>query len=581
MRLTVENTLGIRSASVDIEPGKIVEVVGPNASGKTSLAICAQAVLARESNPLGLSAADIKRWYAHDGADDATVMLTVELGNALHDIYWLPTRGQIRAAPEVEPQSRPEAVGLIDFTAKRGAKERAAVFQSALLPPAAEVLLKVQEQLASYLPEDDLRGALEMLEQRGWEATESVYADRARMAKREWRSATGQTYGVRVAADWRPDGWLADFDHLTIQQAEEHVTDTRDALNALHRVQAVSEAEIERAKVAVETLPGLRKRLEEWEGQRKVQAGELAAIPVAQASGDVQGIDQRIFSAKRDAHFQYDCPHCGGALAITERITGGQAIVVPESKEALHVRIQELEKERAVSFDNLTKLQKQAKPLTEQIQTIDSKVNDVRVEITNTEHAAKNAGAVSSATDSAALATAEQAVETAKEIVRLVKAEWDAARLHETITRYVEIARALGPEGVRAKLLAKGLVKLNAGLQVISESADWPSYLVSEHGAVLVNNRPVQLSSESEKWRAQAALQLTLGAITGSKVVVLDRADLLDANNRAGLERALNHVSEKTGMSVLLCSTGNVFETKAPWPMLALANGYTSGETIE
>ena len=53
MKLHVENTLGIVSAEIELIPGQILEVVGPNASGKTSLATCAQAVLARESNPLG------------------------------------------------------------------------------------------------------------------------------------------------------------------------------------------------------------------------------------------------------------------------------------------------------------------------------------------------------------------------------------------------------------------------------------------------------------------------------------------------------------------------------------------------
>ena len=71
MRLEIERTLGIERAAIDLEPGQIVEVVGPNASGKTSLAVCAQAVLARDANPLGLSAADAKRSYPHDGADDA------------------------------------------------------------------------------------------------------------------------------------------------------------------------------------------------------------------------------------------------------------------------------------------------------------------------------------------------------------------------------------------------------------------------------------------------------------------------------------------------------------------------------
>ena len=151
--------------------------------------------------------------------------------------------------------SNPEAVGLIDFTAKRGAKERAAVFQNALLPPPEQVMEAVKERLATYLDPKDLAGAMEMLGERGWEATESIYADRAKEAKQSWRAITARNYGVRVAADWRPDGWLADFDHLTVQQAEERVTNARDALNALHRVQAVSEAEQEAAERAKASYP--------------------------------------------------------------------------------------------------------------------------------------------------------------------------------------------------------------------------------------------------------------------------------------------------------------------------------------
>ena len=101
-----------------------------------------------------------------------------------------------------------------------------------------------------YLPADDLAGAMKMLEDRGWEATEAVYADRAKVSKRDWREITGKTYGVRVAADWRPDGWLADYDHMTPQIAEEKVVVCRDMLNALHRVQAVSESEAEAIAMA-------------------------------------------------------------------------------------------------------------------------------------------------------------------------------------------------------------------------------------------------------------------------------------------------------------------------------------------
>ena len=135
------------------------------------------------------------------------------------------------------------------------AKERAEVFQSALLPDPETVLKAVHERLAEYLPADDLAGAMEMLAERGWDATETVYSDRGKESKRAWNAVTGKTWGIRVAADWRPDGWLADFDHLTPQIAEERVTNARDALNALHRVQAISESEQEAAAQAAADLP--------------------------------------------------------------------------------------------------------------------------------------------------------------------------------------------------------------------------------------------------------------------------------------------------------------------------------------
>ena len=53
MKLTIENTLGIRRAEIELIPGQVVEVIGPNASGKTSLAVCTQAVLARGKQPAG------------------------------------------------------------------------------------------------------------------------------------------------------------------------------------------------------------------------------------------------------------------------------------------------------------------------------------------------------------------------------------------------------------------------------------------------------------------------------------------------------------------------------------------------
>ena len=85
--------------------------------------------------------------------------------------------------------------------------------------------------------------------------------------------------------------------------------------------------------------------------------------------------------------------------------------------------------------------------------------------------------------------------------------------------------------------------------------------------------RPAQLCSASEQWRAQAAIQLTLAAMTGSRAVVLDRADLLDAGNREGLVRAVKRVAGKTGIAVLAVLDWRGQRTSAPWKQVAIEGG--------
>ena len=568
MKLTIENTLGIRHAEIELVPGQVVEVVGPNASGKTSLAVCAQAVLAREANPLGLSAADAKRSYPHDGADDARVTLE---GGGDAFTTWHPNRGTVDFGSSIGPlptYNAPEAVGLVDFTAKRGAKERAAVFQSALLPPMDAVLLRVKDALERQMSEADVVGVMQMLEERGWEATASVYEDRARQAKREWREITVRNYGVKVASDWRPDGWLADFDLMTVQEAEAKVTDARDGLNAMHRVQAISEADQQRALEAREALPAKEVATRELLERMDAKLAGRDAIPAAAARREANAIQGQIAEAQKNKSGWQSCPNCGHHLVLQNGIIASDE----STAEEWDAQIAELQANQEAAESRATRTEEEYNAVDAELIAIRAEHGRENASLFALRQAASIEGQVQSEADRVALAQAEQAVEDAREVVRLVAAEADASRLHETIVRYTEIARALGPEGVRARMLADGFKKLNAGLRVVANVSGWPLTAVADNSSITIGSRPVQMCSESERWRAQAAIQLTLGAITESKAVVLDRGDLLDATNRAGLVRAVERVAEKTGMAILLCSTGNA-EYGGYWPQVAIDAG--------
>ena len=155
----------------------------------------------------------------------------------------------------------------------------------------------------------------------------------------------------------------------------------------------------------------------------------------------------------------------------------------------------------------------------------------------------------------------------------------DAAKardLHDTITRYSVIAEAIGPRGVRNKMLGEGLGRLNAGLDHLANVSGWPHVWVDAKGVVMIAGThmtlPSVMCSESEKWRAQAMIQLTVGAMSESLVVMIDRADMLDKDGWGGLVKAVGVATASKPMSVLLCSTGELDEA-APWRQVAIKKG--------
>ena len=207
---------------------------------------------------MGLSIGDARKTYLHRGDEDGYGRLTFnDLDSAdaesalmaVEQVEWIPRNSTMIAdtvGESSEPISRPEAVGLVDFVGRQSDKARAAMLQPILLPPPETVLDALKALLTGKMPEQDLLGVLKSVQDRGWDKTEAVYGDRARIAKRTWCGITGQSrYGVSIAADWLPDGWLADYDGKTVLEAEGEVAAARDALALLHKAQAVAEVKQE------------------------------------------------------------------------------------------------------------------------------------------------------------------------------------------------------------------------------------------------------------------------------------------------------------------------------------------------
>ena len=176
-----------------------------------------------------------------------------------------------------------------------------------------------------------------------------------------------------------------------------------------------------------------------------------------------------------------------------------------------------------------------------------------------------------------ALAEAEQEMHDKEAVVEIVADAAKASALHDTITRYSDNCRGHRPQG-RPKQDAGRRAR---AAQCRSESSIRDGRLAGsersmQRAIVMIAGThmtlPSVMCSESEKWRAQAMIQLTVGVLTDSKIVMIDRADLLDKDAWGGLVKAVKVATANKPMSVLLCSTGEIDEA-APWRQVAIAGG--------
>ncbi|QAU22951.1 hypothetical protein EO087_02210 [Dyella sp. M7H15-1] len=110
------------------------------------------------------------------------------------------------------------------------------------------------------------------------------------------------------------------------------------------------------------------------------------------------------------------------------------------------------------------------------------------------------------------------------------------ARLaHEAVAAWVAIADALAPDGMPGEILGEALGPLNARLMKSSDITEWSTVKVTSDMQVLAGERSYGLLSESEQCRVDAMLAEAIAHLSGLRLLVLDRFDVLDLHGRGDL----------------------------------------------
>ncbi|MEI1220899.1 hypothetical protein VUS16_24530, partial [Pseudomonas aeruginosa] len=156
-----------------------------------------------------------------------------------------------------------------------------------------------------------------------------------------------------------------------------------------------------------------------------------------------------------------------------------------------------------------------------------------------------------------------------------------AAGFHAEVCAWSALADALSPAGIPAEILADAIGPVNELLQRLSGTAGWSPVQISADIDVTFGGRLYGLLSESERWRCDATLALAIATISGLRLALLDRLDVLDIPARTQQAMKLFQSLAAGGEIDTLIVAGTLKEPMAKTPAWLQAVWIDAGQLAD
>jgi len=147
---------------------------------------------------------------------------------------------------------------------------------------------------------------------------------------------------------------------------------------------------------------------------------------------------------------------------------------------------------------------------------------------------------------------------------------------HRDVQQWERATEVLAPDGIPAEILSDALTPMNERLRECALRTGWPQVMISPTMEILADNRPYQLLSESARWRADTAIAEAISHLSGLRLLVLDRMDVLDMRGRQAFMKWVHSLIEDY-------DTILIFATLKAKPSLPMIHSYwiENGEIFE
>ncbi len=377
----------------------------------------------------------------------------------------------------------------------------------------------------------------------GFEAAHNEASAKTREFRATWKVHTGEAYGSQKAMTW-----VAEKPTVDTRLLESLRTEAGHLKEKIDQEQSAWSEMNGRVKAAAEqaaSIAGIRKKSGSY--ARIAEKLRVDEISLAEWKEKIDQANSTAGVRLKDEP-SYPCPICGTVLRH-DHANGNLVEYTPPPPvdvEAVN-RISEYQRAHDLLFRSVENDRRDLRDADYAAKLLDDleaatvaapntgEMDTLKVRIEEDTKDLKKALNEITAIETAQRAADEADSRTAK-----------AADAHRTVQQWEEIARALAPDGIPAELLAAALEPINQRLASSAQMAEWARVFIDPADmSITAAGRPYALLSESEKWRTDAMLAEAVSFLSGSKLLVLDRFDVLDLQGREDLLYWLDTLAEE------------------------------------
>jgi energy-coupling factor transporter ATP-binding protein EcfA2 len=555
--IQADNLLGIQSVNVKL-PTTITLFAGRNGSGKSSIQEAVRIAITQDT----VREVNLKKEFGklvHGEAKAGGAHIGIDNDPDKSFAFNMP-KGEF-VGPEITEAMRVALYGQ-RFARMTADERRTFLFGLTKLKPNAETV-KARMLAEKWACEESKVDAVLPLLRTGFPSVCDHAKSKATEAKGAWRQLTGGTYGALKAAEWEaplPDLPEGDLAHLetTVAGLDRNIATLNESLGAIkNAARKAQEDATRRASLAAVAgkVPDLADQLARAKQELADYEPSVVALRERAAGKARVGLvhDMAVLLDEMAKWLQQDEPYGQKCEEMVERYeaengkmgakvdTEAQALL-PAHEQGLVViqnRIRNLQRD----LDSAT----QAKGQFDALAPADGAV-DASAELAEVEDMLKSARADRQTTANKLLDI--QAATNARAAAATKTAQ--ALAHHNDVMAWTKVADALAPDGIPAEMLNDALEPVNAGLAQNAIDTEWMVPAVSSDMALTADGRPYQLLSESEQWRWDAMFAEVVAELSGLRILMLDRFDVLDLPGRAQCLEWLDSLAFNDVMDTIL-----------------------------